>query len=248
MIQKPGSLKITHPAHLPQFANIGIGAVAGWGKTHLLGTVGKGNKVLILDTEGGTSTYSSPAFKAAEDATDKIDVIRFDDVSSCQELTLRVEQAFDYLIKTKNSDGYTLVAVDSLTEFQERFLSMHQAPDKRQSYGALRDDLYTIVNKARNVPVHTIFTARLKATQDEVLNREIVRFEVSPGVYSVISGLYDVIAYGDMKRTGIGNNARVSRILDSNPTLRTPGKDRMGVGEMTDPTFKKILTKIYGGK
>jgi len=248
MIQKAGTLPITKPSELPKYANIGVGAVAGWGKTHLLGTPGKGRRVLILDTEGGSSTYSSAAFKAADDATDKIDVITFEAVSNANELTHLVESTFDYLIKTNNSDGYDLVALDSLTEFQERFLSLHQAPDKRQSYGALRDDLYKLVSKARRVPSHTVFTARLKATQDEVLNREIVRFEVSPGVYSVISGLFDSIAYGDMKRVGIGNNARISRSLDANPTLRTPGKDRLGIGELVDPTFKKILSKISGGK
>jgi len=248
MIQKAGTLPIKRPDQLPDFPNIGIGAVAGWGKTHLLGTVGKGNRVLILDTEGGTSTYSSPAFKAAEDATQNIDVITFDDVTDVNMLAHRVESTFDYLIKTNNSDKYSLVALDSLTEFQERFLSLHKAPDKRQSYGALRDALYTLVSKARRVPVHTVFTARLKATQDEVLNREIVRFEVSPGVYSVISGLYDAVAYGDMARVGMGNNARIVRSLDSTPTLRTPGKDRLGIGVMNDPTWVKLITKISGGK
>jgi len=248
MIQKPGTLPITKPSDLPKWGNFGLGAVAGWGKTHLLGTVGKGKRVLILDTEGGNSTYSSAAFKSDKDATDKIDIIEFADVSTANDLVHRIESALDYLIKTNNSDGYTLVALDSLTEFQERFLSLHTAADKRQSYGAVRDALYSIVNKARRVPAHTVFTARLKATQDEVLNREIVRFEVSPGVYSVISGLFDVIAYGDMKRTGMGNNARITRLFDPTPTLRTPGKDRFGIGPMEDPSFKKISDKIVGGK
>lgn len=248
MIQKAGVLPITKPSELPKWVNIGLGAVAGWGKTHLLGTVGKNKRVLILDTEGGSATYSSAAFKSDANATDKIDVITFDEVSTAQELELRVMQALDYLIKTNNSDGYSLVALDSLTEFQERFLSLHVAADKRQSYGALRDALYGIVSKARRVPVHTVFTARLKATQDEVLNREIVRFEVSPGVYSVISGLFDSISYGDVKRVGMGNNARITRVLDSTPTLRTPGKDRLGLGVMDDPSFVKILSTISGGK
>lgn len=247
MIQKAGALPITKPASLPKFANIGLGGQAGAGKTHLLGTPGKDKRVLIMDTEGGTSTFSSGTFTAAADKTDKIDVISFADVSTANELVHRVESTLDYLIKSKNSDGYELVALDSLTEFQERFLSLHNAPDKRQSYGALRDALYGIVTKARSVPAHTVFTARLKATQDDVQGTEIVRFEVSPGVYSVISGLFDVIAYMNIKRVGVGAGARLTRTFDPTYNTRTPGKDRFGIGELTDPTFKKISDKISGG-
>jgi hypothetical protein len=248
MIQKNSPLPISKPSELPKFANIGLGGIAGAGKTHLLGTVGKGKKVLILDTEGGSSTYSSAAFKATADATDKIDVITFDDVTKAADLVHRIESTLDYLIKTNNSDGYELVALDSLTEFQERFLSLHEALDKRQSYGAVRDSLYSIVHKARRVPAHTVFTARLKAAHDEVLGREVVRFEVSPGVYSVISGLFDVIAFLDVKRVGLGNNAKIVRTFDPNHGIRFSGKDRFGIGEVETPTFSKIASKISGGK
>lgn len=246
MIKSGTGLQVSKPSALPKYANIGLGGVAGAGKTHLLGTVGKDKKVLVLDTEGGNTTYSSAAFKSSPDATDNVDVITFDAVSSANDLVHKVESTLDYLIKTKNSDGYELVALDSLTEFQERFLSLHQAQDKRQSYGALRDALYTIVHKARQVPAHTVFTARLKATHDEVLNREVIRFEVSPGVYSVISGLFDVIAFLDVKQQGIGNNVRITRVFDPRHTIRYAGKDRFGIGELPDPTFAKIASKIGG--
>lgn len=248
MIQKSNPLPISKPSQLPKYANIGLGGIAGAGKTHLLGSVGKDKKVLILDTEGGSSTYSSASFKASPDATDKIDVITFDDITKANELVHRIESAFDHLIKTNNAEGYDLVALDSLTEFQERFLSLHEAADKRQSYGAVRDSLYSIVHKARRVPAHTVFTARLKATHDEVLGREVVRFEVSPGVYSVISGLFDVIAFLDVKRVGMGNNAKLVRTFDPNHGVRFSGKDRFGIGELESPTFAKISSKIAGGK
>ena len=247
MIQKSSGLKTVKPADLPKFVTYGLGGVAGAGKTHLLGTVGAG-KALIMDTEGGNVTYNSKSFKSDPDASDNIDIITFDDVDSAQALAHRVESTLDHLIRTKNSDGYTLVALDSLTEFQERFLSLHVAPDKRQSYGALRDALYSIVSKARKVPAHTVFTARLKVTQDEVLGREVVRFEVSPGVYSVVSGLFDNIGFLNVERRGLGNNAKNVRTLDFTHNVRYNGKDRYGLGTMTDATFVKIQTLLDGGK
>ncbi len=242
------SLPVAKPPALPEFYNMGLGAIAGAGKTHLVGTPGKSKRVLNLDLEGGTTTYSSATFKSATDATDSIDVISFDDVTDAVSLVGRLEGILDYLIATKNKDKYDVVAIDSLTEMQEKFLSLHKAPDKRQSYGAFRDAIYGIVHKARLAPVHTIFTARLKATQDEVLDREVVRFEVSPGAWGVISGLFDIIAMLDVKRVGLGNNARVVRVLDAEPGLRFLGKDRIGVHGMIDPTMSKILTTAGGAK
>lgn len=244
MIGKPKGLNISKPASLPKYANIGLGGIAGAGKTHFTGTLGKDGKLLSLDIEGGTATFSSDAFKNDPNKTDNIDVIRFDDVSNVVDLVAQVEQPLDYLIQTKNKDGYSLVVLDSLTEFQERFLSMHVANDKRQSYGALRDALYGIVRKAQAVPAHTMFTARLKATHDEVLNREIVRFEVSPGVYSVISGLFDVIGFLDLKSRGMGKAAKTIRVFDPTHNTRTPGKDRYGIGVVDEPSFTDILAVL----
>ena len=241
MINKAKGLNVSKPASLPKYVNAGVGGVAGVGKTFLTGTIGPDRKLLTLDIEGGTSTFSSEAFKNHPDKTDNIDVIQFDDVTNVTELVHAVERPFDYLIQTKNKDKYDLVVLDSLTEFQERFLSMHVANDKRQSYGALRDALYGIVRKAQVVPAHTVFTARIKATHDEILNREVVRFEVSPGVYSVISGLFDVIGFLDMKTQGIGNRARTVRTFDTTHNTRTPGKDRYGIGIIENPSFTDIL-------
>lgn len=246
MIKKAQGLNVVKPMQLPKFPNIGLGGVAGAGKTHLLGTVGKKRKALIMDTEGGSVTYNSDTFKADAAAADHIDIIGFDGIDSCTMLVNRVESTLDYLIQSKNSDGYSLVALDSLTEFQERFLSMHQANDKRQSYGALREALYSIVLKARQVPVLTVFTGRLRATHDEVLNREIVRLEVSPGVYSVISGLFDSLGFLDVRKQGVAPTSPLIRTLDFTHNTRTQGKDRYGFGNIERPTFEAILGKLEG--
>lgn len=244
MIQNGPGLIFTTPAALAKHVNFLFSGVAGAAKTTLLGTIGKGNKALIADVEGGTVTYQSAYFRQHPQAAniEDLHILGFDDVTTAQDLVHRVESALDYLIRTGNKDGYTLFALDSVTEFQEKFLSLHQAADKRQSYGALRDALYSIVHKARQAPLHTAFTARLKATTDEVLNREIVRPEVSPGVWSVISGLFDNIGFLDLKVQGVTQ----TRVLDFAHKVRTQGKDRYGLGELTNPTFVDIVARLTG--
>lgn len=242
MIDNKRPFPLSKPSQLPEFANLLIGGVAGAGKTSLLGLVGKGNKSLIIDTEGGTSSLNSTWFRQQDAATESenLDIVSIQPDLSATELVHAVESVFDYIIRTKNSDGYALVALDSVTEFQEKFLSVHQAADKRQSYGALRESMYSIVHKARQAPAHTVFTARLKATFDEVLNREVVRPEVSPGVWSVISGLFDNIGFLELKQQGV----RQIRTLNFAHQVRTQGKDRFGIGELNDPTFIAIAERL----
>jgi len=238
-------LPISTPAALPQYPNILLGGVAGAGKTAFLGSVGPDDKALILDTEGGSVTYQSRWFleQPTSAKLENLHIIGFDDCTTAQEVVQRVEGTLDYLIRTKNSDGYSLFALDSLTEFQQKFLSLHAAPDPRQSYGALKDSLYSIVHKARQAQLVTVFTARLKATEDEVLKREIVRPDVSPAVWSLVSGLFDDIGFLDLTVQGV----TTKRVLDFSHRVRHQGKDRHGFGSLANPTMIELLEKLKGG-
>jgi len=230
------------PNGLPKYPNIVVGGGAGVGKTAFLGSAGPDAKVLIADPEQGTVSFQSAWFLAQPTSVkqENIHVIDFDDVTTSAELVHRVEGALDHLIRTKNSDGYALFALDSITEFQERFIRLHTASDPRQAYGALKEAMHTLTIKARQAPVVTIFTARLRAITDEVSQREMVRPEVSPGVWSVTSGLFDQIGLFDLRVQGV--TAR--RTLDFSLKPRFPGKDRFGLGEIPDPTMMALLAKL----
>jgi hypothetical protein len=245
---KPGNspIKSINPGQLPEFLNIGIGGAPGAGKTHLNGTAGKGKRVLFYDSEDGASTFNSKTFLADPLATEStnIDVVPLHEITDVRELVHAVESGLDYLIRTRNSDDYNVVVLDSLTEFQALFLSLDNAADPRQSYGRLQDALHNIIRKARQVPAHTIFTARLRYVNDEVLGREVVRFEVSPGVWGITSGLFDMIGFLSLRSQGV----RHIRELDFNHTTRTPGKDRAGVGKLDDPKLTKLFAAVAGDK
>lgn len=247
MVPQAGRPKTTKPPAMPEYLKLLAVGAAGAGKTHLFATVGKGAKVLSLDVESGSATYSSPPFlqdPAAADPGD-IDIVAFptegpEAVKTAAELTFTVESAFDYLIRTKNADDYKVVIVDSLTEFQKRFLSLHQAPDPRQSYGALSDALYNIVLKARACPVNVVFTTRPKAAVDEVTGREIVRSDVAPSVWANISGLLDAVGYYHVRTQG----AKTSRVLDFSHDARFQAKNRYGLTELVNPTMAELLEVI----
>ena len=239
-----GSPQFSTPAALSKHPNIFIGGMPGAGKTSFLGSVGKGNRVLIADPEGGTATFRSAWFQGRESsaALDDLHVMSFGEETKAQEVLFKVESALDYLIRTKNSDGYALFAVDSLTELQEQFMHLHPASDRRQAYGAFRDGLHTIIHKAKQAPLPTIFTARLKATYDEVQGREIIRPEISPGAWGIAAGLFDNIGLFDLKAQGV----RTTRSLEFAFTTRFPGKDRLDLGALTDPTFEAMVASLNG--
>lgn len=247
MVPTAGKPKLAKPPALPEFLRLLVVGAAGAGKTHLFATVGKDAKVLSIDVEGGATTYSSPPFLQDPAAADpeNIDIIEFptegpDAPANAAELIHRVEGVFDYLIRSKNADGYKVVIVDSLTELQNRFLSMHQAADPRQSYGALSDAAYNIILKARATPAHVVFTTRPKAAIDEVTGREIVRSDVAPSVWSNISGLIDAVGYYHIRTQG----AKTTRVLDFSHDARFQAKNRYGLTELQNPTMAEILEVI----
>jgi hypothetical protein len=240
------------PTAMPKFPNIVIAGTAGVGKSAFLGSIGPEAKAMIVDPEQGSTTYHSAWFQAQETSAklENLHTIGVDQmevggklvpVDTAAKLVQVVEGALDYIIRTKNSDGYTLFALDSITEFQERFIRLHGATDPRQSYGALKEAMHGITIKARQAPIITVFTARLRAVTDEVSQREMVRPEVSPGVWSVTSGLFDQIGLFEGRVSPAG---ATKRVLDFNLKPRFPGKDRFGLGEIHEPTFLALLERL----
>jgi hypothetical protein len=245
MIPKTKAPTFSTPVDATPNRNIGIGGIAGVGKTFLLGTVGKGNKVLILDSEGGTITFNNPAFQEHPEAAnlEDIHVVTLDGIDTWQALQTEVLSVFDYLAQTKNGDGYALLAVDSLTELQSRFLRLHQASDPRQSYGAWSDFLQEVMFKAQSVPVPIIFTARVRSVDDEILGRTTLRMELAPSAWKEVVGMLDAVGLYDLKVTP----AATKRVLSFDHTVRFPGKDRVGLGkDLVEPSFKDLLARYKG--
>lgn len=228
---------ISKPSQLPEFAKMVLGAEAGAGKTHLLGTV----KALVFDTEDGSATYRSPAF-VNDERTVPPDIVRVSYTPGWngQQYIKTIEDGFDYIIATKNKDGYELVAVDGITELQALVVESSNAKDPRQAYGEWGKALRGLVLKARLLPVHTIFTSRLQQATDEVTQLEVVRTAVSPSAWSTVSGLFDVIARLELVTQGV----MTRRVFDTAATPRFKGKERYGLGRIQDPNLKTMWATI----
>lgn len=244
-------LKTKRPDPLPKKNVYLLDGTAGSGKTTFCATVGSGNKILVLDFEGGTTSYSAPHYPSIPDATEleNIDIIPFPQngegtINEAAKLAFTVQGILDHLIKSQNAEGYTVVVLDSLTEFQRRFISTHGASDPRQSYGAWAEAIYSIVHKARACPMDVIFTSRPRVSKDEVSGQDIVRSDVSPAAWSLVSGLIDVAGLLTVKTSVSG---KVTRTLDTTHDQRYQAKDRAGIGEMENPSLRQLLDKVSSG-
>lgn len=253
-------LKARKPPPLPSHNVFLIDGESGCGKSTLVGTVGKGNKIITLDFEGGTVSYSSPIFRSLPDATepDNIHVIpfpRFDipprdgeeevkAITDINTLQLRVMSVFDYLRKTNNSDGYTLLVVDSLSEMQQRFITLFPGNDPRQGYQQWKNFLSELVNKAKVTPVNTVFISRPVSATNEVTGEREVRSGVSPAAWQAVSGLIDANGYYQTKTNPAG---KTTRTLNFTLAQKYSAKTRMALGVIENPSFKQILDLIAAG-
>lgn len=234
------------PSDFRPFKIFGLGGQAGAGKTTLAALAGKNAKVLMMDLEGGSSTYAGKFFKEHPDAS-QVDIVEMYDNSHNDPTKLvgGIIGNLEYLAGTKNKEGYDVVVIDSLTEFQERFIIYNQS-DGFTKYRQLGDAFHRMMQTAQGVPAHVVFTSRLVLRTDEVLGHEVVRFSLADKSWSVVSGMLDVIAYKTVQHKGFGNAAREVHVLDARQSSRFSGKDRFGIGEMIDPTMKKLIEAVKG--
>lgn len=225
---------------------IGIGGQSGAGKTTMAGLAGKDAKVLVLDLEGGSAAYTSKWFREHPDASE-IDVVPMysTEYNDPTRIVNAIIQPMEYLTSTGNKEGYDVVVVDSLTEFQERFIINHPG-DNFKKYGDLATAAHKIMQTAQAVPAHVVFTSRVVVREDEVLGREVIRFTLANKAWSVVSGLIDMIGHKTVTQKGFGKTAKDVHVFNTSQTSRFAGKDRSGVGEMEDPTLKKIIETIEG--
>lgn len=225
------------PDALNEYASIVIGGEPGTGKTHFLGTT----KAIVIDTERGATTYNSPNFRADDTATPPDVVpVSFDPNKQASQYIYEVEQVIDWMIGTRNSSGYSVFAIDGITELQELFINSHPAKDPRQSYGDWANSLRRLILKSKNIPAHFLVTCRLDVKEDPISNLDMVRPALSPTSWKAVEALFDVIARLEVQVSG----PKVTRYFDASPSARFKTKDRYGIGRVPNPTWPAIQQRI----
>ncbi len=126
---------------------------SGAGKTHLIRTLVKEGKTIILSTEKGLLSL--------------VDVdIPYLSIDSMDDLG----EAYTFLVSDPEGVKFVNVALDSITDIAEVCLNAEKkkSTDGRQSYGALADKMGEMIRAFRDLPGRNIlFTAQLDKVTDE---------------------------------------------------------------------------------
>jgi len=121
-----------------------VHAPSGFGKTVLCATTGR--KSLLINAESGLLSLK----EVPEDIKKNIDVVTVNELTELGEL---------YDMLAQGGHPYDWIMLDSLSEIAEVCLSKHmkEAKDGRKAYGALADDMYTLIREFRDLPKVCIY-------------------------------------------------------------------------------------------
>ena len=122
---------------------------SGSGKTRLAATL---PKPIILSAESGLLSL-------ADEDIPYIEVKTLEDIQEC----------YKYLTETEEGKQYQSVCLDSVSEIAESILNNEKAlaKDARQAYGAMKEDVGSILRDFRDMPgKHVLFIAKLMTEKD----------------------------------------------------------------------------------
>ena len=190
--------------------------------------------VLILDTEGGSSAI-------ARDWKD-VDVI---DIKSHSEM----DDAVNALITQKHK--YKTVVIDTLgvaMDRAEKFFG--EKPENRNNkfgkWGDLKEWVTDMTRKLHSSPFLAILVAHAQDEKDDQTGA-VKTVPMLPGsAKNTLPAIPDIIAYMTAESDEQGEIHRVMYMQSSD---RLVSGNRFGLpGRLVDPSMKKIIDKINGGK
>lgn len=241
------------PAQSVEYLNLLVYGEPGVGKTRLAGSAADHpdtSPVLILDVEGGVVTLRNKP---------EIDVIQVRDVET-------IIKVHDELQK-RNGGGYKTVVIDSLSELQKLDMRTVMTEEKaraknpdsidkdvptQKAWGKSQERLRRIIRGFKDLPVHTIMTAKLTTLTDETTNVTLYYPSFPGKMRGDAPGFFDVVGYMRVKEEQ--NGAVIRRILQIQASSKVTAKDRtdtLGIdedgkrtGAIFDPTIPDIWHTI----
>jgi len=216
-------MEIISTNQIPKYIKAVIYGEAGTGKTVLGSTA---PKPLILDTESGTLSIAKKS----------IDMVR---ITTLKELS----EVHNFLLKEKHD--YETVVLDPVTELAEYILEAYKPlyKDKRQAYGQMAEEMITVMNEFRELPMHVIFNAHQEVHVDEFAGKTTYR-PAAPGQAFTGKMAYKYDVVGVMR---IGKKGKDSfRFLQTSPDFQYQAKDRTGVLDTKEenPNLSVLFNKI----
>ena len=206
--------------------NLLVYGQSGAGKTTLISTL---PQPIILSAEGGLLSLTQH----------DIPYIEIDSMETLGEV-------YKWLTQSDEADKYYSVALDSVSEIAEVLLAAEKAvaKDPRQAYGAMQDQITTIIRLFRDLPRHVYFSAKLEKQQDEM-----GRLLYSPSMPGNKTGQALPYFFDEVLalRCEPSDDGSVERALLCQPDGNWQAKDRSGrLDKWEQPDLGQIINKIGG--
>ena len=200
---------------------------AGAGKTSLIPTL---PNPVILSAEGGLLSI----------ADTNLPFIEINDLADLRE-------AYQWLTKSKEAEGFESVALDSISEIAEVVLNAEKkaTKDPRQAYGAMQEQMADIIRGFRDLPgKHVYMSAKLEKTQDEM--GRVLYAPSMPGnkTGQSLPYFFDEVLALRVEKDSEGNSRR-ALMCDSDGLWLA--KDRSGKLEVWEDADLGMIIKKIGG-
>lgn len=190
--------------------------------------------VLVIDTEGGSSAI-------ARDWKD-VDVIN-----------VKSHEEFDSVVKSliNTQHKYKTVIIDTLGVAMDRAeKSFGERPENRNNkfgkWGDLKDWVTDMTRKLHSAPFLSILVAHAQDEKDDQTGAVKIVPLLPGSAKNTLPSIPDIIAYMGAEADDKGN---IHRVLYLESSDRMVTGNRFGLpGRLVDPSMKKIIDKINGGK
>ena len=200
---------------------------SGVGKTTLIGTL---PNPVVISAEGGLLALADLE-------------IPYLNVTSMTELN----EAYEWLLNSKEADQFQSVAIDSISEIAEVVLNTEKklTKDPRQAYGALQEQMTDLIRAFRDLPKkHVYMSAKTEKATDE--NGRILYSPSMPGnkLGQMLPYFFDEVLALRVERDADGVTHR-GLMCDSDGLWTA--KDRSGkLSPWEDAELGAIIRKITG--
>jgi len=220
---------ITSTAQIVHNINAVVYGASGIGKTVLCATA---PSPIILSAEGGLLSLAEPEILKQYGEIPVIEINNVDEVN----------EAFEWLEKSKEAKKYQTICVDSLSELAEKLLveRMEANKDGRAAYGEMANLMTLSIRGFRDLPFHTVFTAKEKKVTEEATG--VTTFQPSVPGQVLLNNLpyfFDEVFRMDYIKVK-GNQFRA---LYTEGTRRFVAKDRSG--KLAVPVEQPNLTTVF---
>ena len=211
-------------------SDIGAGSVkllvygqAGAGKTCLIPTL---PNCIVLSAEGGLLSIQGSN-------------LPFIEIKGAEDL----REAYRWLTKSQEAEGFDAVAIDSISEIAELILAgeLDGKKDGRQAYGEMNRQMIAIIRSFRDLPKTIYMTAKLDKVADET--GKVLYSPSMPGktLTQELPYFFDEVLALRIEKTADGE----SRVLQCQSDGSWLAKDRSGkLSFFETPDLGEIISKI----